>query len=68
MLAVLDKSKIPNYANINPVYHGAYYDPNDQYSIPYAISISFLLVNPEGVESLERGPLPVTRTCGRKSW
>jgi spermidine/putrescine transport system substrate-binding protein len=58
MLAVLDKSKIPNYANINPVYHGAYYDPNDQYSIPYAISISFLLVNPEGVESL--GARPIT--------
>ena len=40
MLEVLDKSKLPNYANINPVYHGHYYDPKDEVSIPYAISIS----------------------------
>ena len=38
MLEVLDKGAMPNYANINPVYHGAYYDPETQYSIPYAVS------------------------------
>jgi spermidine/putrescine transport system substrate-binding protein len=58
MLAVLDKGKLPNYANINPVYHGAYYDPDDQFSIPYAVSISFLLVNPGAVEAL--GAKPIT--------
>ncbi len=48
-LAVLDHSQMPNYANINPVYFGPpYYDPKDEHSIPYAVSISFLLVNPEG--------------------
>lgn len=57
MLAVLDKDKMPNYANINPVYHGAYYDPEDQYSIPYAVSISFLLVNPEAVAALGADPI-----------
>lgn len=57
MLAVLDKDQLPNYANINPVYHGAYYDPDDQYSIPYAISISFLLVNPGAVEALGADPI-----------
>lgn len=57
MLAVLEKEQLPNYANINPVYHGAYYDPNDQYSIPYAISVSFLLVNPGAVEALGAAPI-----------
>lgn len=54
----LDKEKIPNFSNINPVYQGNYYDENDEFSIPYAISTSFLLVNPEGVEEL--GAKPIT--------
>ena len=57
-LAVLDHSQMPNYANINPVYFGPYYDPKDEHSIPYAVSISFLLVNPEGVAKL--GAQPIT--------
>lgn len=52
VLEVLDKTKMPNYANINPVYLGNYYDPTSEYSIPYAISISLLLVNHEEVEKL----------------
>ncbi len=56
-LAALDHSKMPNYANINPVYFGPYYDPDDQHSIPYAVSISFLLVNPEGVAELGAEPI-----------
>ena len=58
MLEVLDKSKLPNYANINPVHHGNYYDPKDEVSIPYAISISLLLVNQEEVANL--GAQPIT--------
>ncbi len=56
-LAVLDHSQMPNYANINPVYFGPYYDPKDEHSIPYAVSISFLLVNPEGVAELGAAPI-----------
>lgn len=58
MLEKLDKSKLKNIANINPVYQGNYYDQNNEYSIPYAISTSFLLVNPEGVA--EKGAKPIT--------
>lgn len=57
-LGKLDKEKLPNYSNINPVYHGNYYDEKDEFSIPYAISTSFLLVNPEKVEAL--GAKPIT--------
>jgi len=56
-LEKLDKTKLPNFSNINPGYQGNYYDENDEFSIPYAISTSFLLVNPEGVEKLGASPI-----------
>lgn len=56
-LETLDKEKLPNFKNINPVYQGNYYDENDEFSIPYAVSISFLLVNQEGVEELGAEPI-----------
>lgn len=54
----LDKEKLPNFSNLNPGYQGKYYDENNEFSIPYAISTSFLLVNPEAVEAL--GAQPIT--------
>lgn len=56
-LGVLDKEKIPNFSNINPVYQGNYYDKNSEYSIPYAVSTSFLLVNQEAVKELGADPI-----------
>lgn len=56
-LEKLDKDQLPNFSNLNPVYQGNYYDENDEYSIPYAISTSFLLVNPEAVEALGANPI-----------
>ncbi len=56
-IGVLDKDKIPNFSNINPVYQGNYYDENDEYSIPYAISTSLLLVNPDAVAELGADPI-----------
>lgn len=56
-LETLDKTKMPNYANLNSVYQGNYYDPEDEFSIPYAVSTSFLLVNPEAVEALGAEPI-----------
>ncbi len=56
-LTALDHGQMPNYANINPVFFGNYYDPEDQYSIPYAISISFLLANQDAVAELGAEPI-----------
>ncbi|NLJ89277.1 MAG: spermidine/putrescine ABC transporter substrate-binding protein [Clostridiales bacterium] len=56
-IGVLDKDKIPNFSNINPVYQSKYYDENNEYSIPYAISTSLLLVNPSAVEELGADPI-----------
>lgn len=57
-IEAFDKGKLPNFKNINPVYQGKYYDEKDEYSMPYAVSVSFLLVNPEAVEKL--GAKPIT--------
>ena len=35
LLDTIDFSVIPNYANIGAAYEHTYFDPNDQYSIPY---------------------------------
>ena len=56
-LEVLDKGKLSNFSNINPVYQRNYYDEKDEYSIPYAVSTSFLLVNPEAVAALGAEPI-----------
>ncbi len=56
-IEVLDKEELPNFKNINPVYQKNYYDEKDEYSIPYAVSTSFLLVNPEEVEKLGADPI-----------
>lgn len=52
-----EQDKLPNFSNLNPVYQNKYYDETNEYSIPYAISTSFLLVNPEAVEALGANPI-----------
>jgi len=56
-LESFDKGKLPNFTNLNPLYQNKYYDEDNQYSVPYAISTAFLLVNPEAVESLGANPI-----------
>lgn len=51
-LLTLDKEKLTNFDNINKNFQGNYYDKNNDYSIPYAVSTALLLVNPDGVEAL----------------
>jgi spermidine/putrescine-binding protein len=48
----LDKPKIPGYDNINPVYRRPFYDPNDEYTVPYGA----------GVQTIVYDPLLVTKT------
>ncbi|MDD4797381.1 MAG: spermidine/putrescine ABC transporter substrate-binding protein, partial [Eubacteriales bacterium] len=35
----LDTSKIANYANINALYQGQFYDANDEYTVPYGAGV-----------------------------
>lgn len=42
----LDKEQIPNANNIDPLFQGKYYDPENSYSIPYAASSPMIAYDP----------------------
>lgn len=46
----LDKSKIENFDNINPLYQGQFYDKEDEYTVPYGAGIPLIVYDPEVVD------------------
>ena len=46
----LDTSKLSNYANINPIYQGQFYDPNDEYTVPYGSGVQTIAYDPDAVD------------------
>ena len=52
LVGKLDKSIIKNFGNINPLYQGQFYDPTDEYTVPYGCGIPLIVYNPEaaGIE------------------
>lgn len=46
----LDKSKIPSVGNVNPLYQGQFYDPTDEYTIPYGAGVQTIVYNPANVD------------------
>ena len=51
-LKPLDKTAIPNIKNVDPAYLNTPFDPNNQYSVPYAMSTTILGYNDEKMEEL----------------
>ena len=45
----LDKSKIANFGNINPIYQGQFYDPTDEYTVPYGAGVQTIVYDPDSV-------------------
>jgi spermidine/putrescine-binding protein len=45
----LDKSKIPNLGNINPITRGVFYDPGDEYTVPYGAGVQTIVYDPRRV-------------------
>jgi spermidine/putrescine-binding protein len=45
----LDKSRIPNYRNINPIYQRQFYDPRDEYTVPYGAGVQTIVYDPARV-------------------
>ncbi|MBP3940504.1 MAG: extracellular solute-binding protein, partial [Christensenellaceae bacterium] len=45
----LDKKKIENFGNVNSVYQGQFYDPADEYTVPYGAGVQTIVYNPENV-------------------
>lgn len=48
----IDKSKVPNLKNIQPAYLNTPFDPNNQYSVPYAYTITMLGYNDQKMKEL----------------
>ena len=43
----LDREQIPNFGNINPLFQGQYFDPEDRYTVPYGAGIQAIVYSPE---------------------
>ena len=42
----LDTKKIGNFGNINPIYQGQFYDPTDEYTVPYGAGVQTIMYDP----------------------
>ena len=51
----LDKDKLPNFGNINPLYQGQFYDPTDEYTVPYGAGVQTIVYNPALVDLEVKG-------------
>jgi spermidine/putrescine-binding protein len=54
----LDKSRLPNYGNINPIYQRQFYDPADEYTVPYGAGVQTIVYDPKAVST------PITGYAG----
>ncbi|MGN0478471.1 MAG: spermidine/putrescine ABC transporter substrate-binding protein [Hominenteromicrobium sp.] len=50
LVTELDKAQIPSFGNINPVYQGQYYDPEDKYTVPYGAGVQTIVYDPSLVD------------------
>ena len=50
MLLPLDRAKLSNWENINPLYMDQYFDPQNVYSVPYAAGVPVIIYDPAQVE------------------
>ena len=50
MLLELDFDNIPNYKNIDSNFRGLFYDPDDQYTVPYAYGVVGVIYNANAVD------------------
>ena len=46
----LDKDKLSNFENINSLYQGQFYDPTDEYTVPYGAGIPLIVYDPDEVD------------------
>ena len=60
----LDKDKISNWGNINPLYQGQFYDEKDEYTVPYGTGIPLIVYDPEEWTLISRAIL----ICGIRPW
>ncbi len=49
LVAELDKSKLSNLGNVNPIYQGQFFDPEDAYTVPYGAGVQTIVYDPNTV-------------------
>lgn len=50
LVAELDMDKIPSVGNVNPIYQGQFYDPDDKYTVPYGAGVQTIVYDPSTVD------------------
>lgn len=50
LVSEVDKEIVTNFENINPLYQGQFYDPEDKYTVPYGAGIPLIVYDPELVD------------------
>ncbi len=51
----LDKSLIANIGNVNPVYQSQFFDPKDEYTVPYGSGVMTIVYNPNAIDKDVKG-------------
>lgn len=46
----LDRSKLKNHGKINPLYQGQFFDPSDEYTVPYGAGVQTIVYNTDLVQ------------------
>jgi len=46
----LDKEKLTGWGNINPVFQGQFFDPGDEYTVPYGSGVQTIVYDPSLVQ------------------
>ena len=46
----LDKGQISNYENLDPSYLGNYFDPDNEYTVPYGVGTPLIVYDPSRVD------------------
>lgn len=46
----IDKDTVTNFGNINPLFQGQFYDPDDEYTVPYGAGIPLIVYDPDQVD------------------
>lgn len=55
LVSEIQKDVVTNFEQINPLYQGQFYDPEDRYTVPYGVGIPLIVYDPDLVEMEIRG-------------
>lgn len=46
----LDAEKIPSIGNVNPIYQSQFFDPTNEYTVPYGAGVQTIVYDPENID------------------